>query len=72
VSDLAEVDPAVPQLLRDRSGVQRVTNIELFFDLPYVFAVTQLSASPGSRTPGTPPPPPADHSPSPHPEDSSG
>jgi len=30
-------------LLRDRSGVQRVTNIELFFDLVYVFAVTQLS-----------------------------
>ncbi len=33
-----------PPLLRDRSaGVQRVTNIELFFDLVYVFAVTQLS-----------------------------
>jgi low temperature requirement protein LtrA len=32
-----------PGLLRDRSGVQRVTNIELFFDLVYVFAVTQLS-----------------------------
>ena len=32
-----------PTLLRDRSGVQRVTNIELFFDLVYVFAVTQLS-----------------------------
>jgi low temperature requirement protein LtrA len=32
-----------PRLLRDRSGVQRVTNIELFFDLVYVFAVTQLS-----------------------------
>jgi len=31
------------RLLRDRSGVQRVTNIELFFDLVYVFAVTQLS-----------------------------
>jgi low temperature requirement protein LtrA len=30
-------------LLRDRSGEQRVTNIELFFDLVYVFAVTQLS-----------------------------
>jgi low temperature requirement protein LtrA len=30
-------------LLRDRSGNQRVTNIELFFDLVYVFAVTQLS-----------------------------
>jgi low temperature requirement protein LtrA len=31
------------QLLRDRSGGRRVTNIELFFDLVYVFAVTQLS-----------------------------
>jgi low temperature requirement protein LtrA len=30
-------------LLRDRSGDQRVTNIELFYDLVYVFAVTQLS-----------------------------
>jgi low temperature requirement protein LtrA len=36
------VSPA-PQLLRDRSRAQRVTNIELFFDLVYVFAVTQLS-----------------------------
>ena len=52
MSDLAEADPAgsaaaaepaAPRLLRDRSGVQRVTNIELFFDLVYVFAVTQLS-----------------------------
>jgi low temperature requirement protein LtrA len=33
----------VPTLRRDRSGEQRVTNIELFFDLVYVFAVTQLS-----------------------------
>ena len=32
-----------PTLLRGRSGVQRVTNIELFFDLVYAFAVTQLS-----------------------------
>jgi low temperature requirement protein LtrA len=32
-----------PRLLRDRTGVQRVTNIELFFDLVYVFAITQLS-----------------------------
>jgi len=32
-----------PGLLRHRSGVQRVTNIELFFDLVYVYAVTQLS-----------------------------
>jgi low temperature requirement protein LtrA len=43
MSDLAEREPLVPPLLRDRSGVQRVTNIELFFDLVYVFAVTQLS-----------------------------
>ena len=28
------VSPA-PQLLRDRSGAQRVTNVELFFDLVY-------------------------------------
>jgi low temperature requirement protein LtrA len=35
--------PQAARLLRDRSGVQRVTNIELFFDLVYVFAVTQLS-----------------------------
>jgi len=46
LSNLAEADPAaphVPRLLRDRSGSQRVTNIELFFDLVYVYAVTQLS-----------------------------
>ncbi len=31
-------------LMRDRAdGEQRVTNVELFFDLVYVFAVTQLS-----------------------------
>ena len=30
-------------LLRVRTGIQRVANIELFFDLVYVFAVTQLS-----------------------------
>ena len=40
--------PAVTQarpfgLLRERAGVARVTNVELFFDLVYVFAVTQLS-----------------------------
>lgn len=29
--------------MRSRSGEQRVTNIELFFDLVYVFAITQLS-----------------------------
>jgi low temperature requirement protein LtrA len=52
LSDVAAADPAgspaphaarTPRLLRDRSGSQRVTNIELFFDLVYVFAVTQLS-----------------------------
>jgi Bacterial low temperature requirement A protein (LtrA) len=30
-------------LLQDHSGEQRVTSIELFFDLVYVFAVTQMS-----------------------------
>src|SRR5215468_10734244 len=30
-------------MMRDRTGAQRVTNVELFFDLVYVFAVTQLS-----------------------------
>ena len=30
-------------LLRSREGEQRVTDVELFFDLVYVFAVTQLS-----------------------------
>ena len=29
--------------MQDHSGEQRVTNIELFFDLVYVFAVTQMS-----------------------------
>ena len=40
-----EGSPTAPvaRLLRDRSGSQRVTNIELFFDLVYVFAITQLS-----------------------------
>jgi low temperature requirement protein LtrA len=39
------VTEAVPRnLMRDRAaGPQRVTNVELFFDLVYVFAVTQLS-----------------------------
>jgi low temperature requirement protein LtrA len=35
--------PGTTALLRDREGEQRVTNVELFFDLVYVFAVTQLS-----------------------------
>jgi low temperature requirement protein LtrA len=45
MSDLAEAGSRAPRLLRDRrgAGAQRVTNIELFFDLVYVFAVTQLS-----------------------------
>jgi len=30
-------------LLRVHSSAERVTNIELFFDLVYVFAITQLS-----------------------------
>ena len=30
-------------LVRHTSGAARVTNVELFFDLVYVFAVTQLS-----------------------------
>ena len=30
-------------LVRARAGAERVTNIELFFDLVYVFAVTQIS-----------------------------
>jgi low temperature requirement protein LtrA len=39
----AEAGGHRPSLLRDRSRPQRVTNIELFFDLVYVFAITQLS-----------------------------
>jgi low temperature requirement protein LtrA len=35
------------QLLRDRSGAQRVTNIELFFDLVYVAAVAAADRRPG-------------------------
>ena len=40
--ETGEAGEASARLLRDRTGVQRVTNIELFFDLVYVFAVTQL------------------------------
>src|SRR6516162_11901065 len=29
--------------MRARAGAERVTNVELFFDLVYVFAVTQIS-----------------------------
>jgi low temperature requirement protein LtrA len=36
-------DRASPPFLRDRQGHARVTNEELFFDLIYAFAVTQLS-----------------------------
>jgi low temperature requirement protein LtrA len=32
-----------PSLLRARTEHARVTNVELFFDLVFVFAVTQLS-----------------------------
>ena len=35
--------PVHPGLLREPAGTHRVTAIELFFDLVYVFAVTQLS-----------------------------
>jgi low temperature requirement protein LtrA len=35
--------PRSLNLLRSRAGAERVTNVELFFDLVYVFAVTQLS-----------------------------
>ena len=38
------VTPVPRRLMRDRAeGRERVTNVELFFDLVYVFAVTQLS-----------------------------
>ena len=30
-------------MLRERTGPQRVTNVELFFDLVFVFAITQIS-----------------------------
>ena len=43
MSDLAERESPVPPLLRDRSGVQRVTNIELFFDLVYAPPESQAS-----------------------------
>ena len=36
-------DRAAPPFLRDRRGHARVTNEELFFDLIYAFAITQLS-----------------------------
>jgi low temperature requirement protein LtrA len=40
-------------LLRDADGAHEVTNIELFFDLVYVFAVTQLAHFLGAHdTPG--------------------
>jgi low temperature requirement protein LtrA len=35
--------PPTTSLLRDRTEPARVTNVELFFDLVFVFAVTQLS-----------------------------
>jgi low temperature requirement protein LtrA len=42
--DARSRDAGARELMRERgAGVSRVTNIELFFDLVYVFAVTQLS-----------------------------
>jgi low temperature requirement protein LtrA len=35
--------PRPLNLVRERAGGERVTNVELFFDLVFVFAVTQLS-----------------------------
>ena len=43
VASLLGVTSEHPNLMRERAGPQRVTHIELFFDLVYVFAVTQLS-----------------------------
>ncbi|MFI5924460.1 low temperature requirement protein A [Micromonospora sp. NPDC051543] len=40
---MTEPVPAHPQLLRPRRGVERTTSTELFFDLVYVFTITQLS-----------------------------
>jgi low temperature requirement protein LtrA len=37
------VEGAAFDLIRHREGAERVTNVELFFDLVFVFAVTQLS-----------------------------
>ncbi|HEX7994783.1 MAG TPA: low temperature requirement protein A [Streptosporangiaceae bacterium] len=41
-------------MMRDRTGERCVTNVELFFDLVFVLAVTQLShfllSGPGSAT----------------------
>jgi low temperature requirement protein LtrA len=41
VASLLGVTSEHPNLMRERAGPQRVTHIELFFDLVYVFAVTQ-------------------------------
>jgi low temperature requirement protein LtrA len=44
VPEPGSAQPATSRsLLRPRAGAQRVTNVELFFDLVYVFAVTQIS-----------------------------
>ncbi|MGC4768441.1 low temperature requirement protein A [Micromonospora sp. DT44] len=37
------VAPVRPQLLRPRQGVQPTTSTELFFDLVFIFTITQLS-----------------------------
>src|SRR5712691_6071707 len=45
VASLLGVTSEHLNLMRERAGPQRVTHLELFFDLVYVFAVTQLSHS---------------------------
>ncbi|SCF16430.1 low temperature requirement protein A [Micromonospora chokoriensis] len=42
-SEPPDVTPARPWLLRPRQGVQPTTSTELFFDLVFVFSITQLS-----------------------------
>ncbi|MEU8421117.1 low temperature requirement protein A [Micromonospora sp. NPDC048835] len=44
-SEPPAVAPVRPQLLRPREGVQPTTSTELFFDLVFIFTVTQLSHS---------------------------
>ncbi|GGO29063.1 low temperature requirement protein A [Micromonospora parathelypteridis] len=42
-SEPPAADPVRPQLLRPRQGVQPTTSTELFFDLVFIFTITQLS-----------------------------
>ncbi|MEU8011363.1 low temperature requirement protein A [Micromonospora parva] len=42
-SEPAVAAPVRPQLLRPREGVQPTTSTELFFDLVFIFTITQLS-----------------------------